>query len=106
MAEKGDGGAGILKKTMLLKTDPRTTDNSWVETKFIGFHDETGAFTEGLELSRERADKAAAAAPGTVAWVSITPNCDIYQPHVEFALDIRHGLVEAQESLSRKKMQQ
>jgi ADP-ribose pyrophosphatase len=57
--------------------DPRNTDNAWMETVAVNFHDETGASVGRFPLSA--GDDA-----GAVAWVDIHSNLMLYASHSEF----------------------
>ncbi|GIY75872.1 ADP-ribose pyrophosphatase, mitochondrial, partial [Caerostris extrusa] len=54
--------------------DPRNTDNAWIETTAINFHDESGDHTRDVALDAR--DDAA-----DVKWVDVTRDMDIYPPH-------------------------
>ncbi|CAF2052729.1 unnamed protein product [Rotaria magnacalcarata] len=56
--------------------DPRNTDNAWIETVAINFHDETGQLTKHIYL--DAGDDAA-----NVAWRPIDQNIDLYASHKE-----------------------
>jgi len=53
--------------------DPRNTDNAWMETVAVNFHDEDGVL-DSVEL--EAGDDAAA-----VRWIAITPQLHLYASH-------------------------
>ncbi|KAG8189968.1 hypothetical protein JTE90_001428 [Oedothorax gibbosus] len=54
--------------------DPRNTDNAWIETTAINFHDATGKDTENITLDAR--DDAADA-----KWIDIVKDMEIYPPH-------------------------
>ncbi|CAF4488653.1 unnamed protein product [Rotaria socialis] len=56
--------------------DPRNTDNAWIETVAINFHDETGQLTKHIHL--DAGDDAT-----NVAWRPIDRNIDLYASHKE-----------------------
>ncbi|CAJ0959795.1 unnamed protein product, partial [Mesorhabditis belari] len=64
--------------------DPRNTDNAWMETVCVNFHDETGLLND-VEL--EAADDAKA-----VKWVDITTTEPLYASHVQFINILRQHL--------------
>lgn len=57
--------------------DPRNTDNAWMETKAINFHDEDG---KGVGAFRLHAGDDAAA----VQWMDIDRNRELYASHIDF----------------------
>ncbi|XP_043567778.1 ADP-ribose pyrophosphatase, mitochondrial-like isoform X1 [Chiloscyllium plagiosum] len=57
--------------------DPRNTDNAWVETVAINFHDETGDSVGQLDL--HSGDDA-----GSVQWADIDQNLQLYATHSHF----------------------
>ncbi|KAI1884672.1 hypothetical protein AGOR_G00228830 [Albula goreensis] len=57
--------------------DPRNTDNSWMETVAVNFHDEKGDSVSGLPL--QAGDDA-----GQVSWVDIDSALKLYASHSEF----------------------
>lgn len=57
--------------------DPRNTDNAWMETEAVNYHDETGETMDNLPL--EAGDDA-----GKVKWVDISENLKLYANHAEF----------------------
>ncbi|VDL19520.1 unnamed protein product [Hymenolepis diminuta] len=54
--------------------DPRNTDNAWMETVAVNFHDENGTGLAKFKLSA--GDDAAA-----VRWVDVDPNLELYASH-------------------------
>eukprot|EP00730_Choanoeca_flexa_P001371 TRINITY_DN10605_c0_g1_i4.p1 TRINITY_DN10605_c0_g1~~TRINITY_DN10605_c0_g1_i4.p1 ORF type:complete len:285 (+),score=60.93 TRINITY_DN10605_c0_g1_i4:70-924(+) len=60
--------------------DPRNTDNAWMETTAVNFHDETGAAFGDIPL--EAGDDA-----GEVAWMDITPDIKLYANHSMLVLE-------------------
>lgn len=54
--------------------DPRNTDNAWIETTAINFHDVAGEYTD--ELALEGRDDAE-----DVKWIDIVEKMDIYESH-------------------------
>lgn len=63
--------------------DPRNTDNAWIETTALNFHDETGATTSMITLdARDDATDA--------TWIDIDEKLDVYETHLpllEFVLN-------------------
>lgn len=57
--------------------DPRNTDNSWMETVAVNFHDETGQFVGKFNLKAGDDAK-------NVKWVDIDQNLSLYASHSEF----------------------
>lgn len=57
--------------------DPRNTDNAWMETKAVNYHDDTGAVMDNIPL--EAGDDA-----GKVKWVAISKECQLYASHSNF----------------------
>ncbi|XP_075993162.1 ADP-ribose pyrophosphatase, mitochondrial [Genypterus blacodes] len=57
--------------------DPRNTDNAWMETVAINFHDETG--TSVSELPLQAGDDA-----GQVCWVDVDSSFPLYASHSHF----------------------
>lgn len=57
--------------------DPRNTDNAWIETEAVNYHDETGEIMDNLTL--EAGDDA-----GKVKWVDISDKLKLYASHSEF----------------------
>lgn len=57
--------------------DPRNTDNAWMETEAVNYHDETGEIMENLTL--EAGDDA-----GKVKWVDINDKLKLYASHSQF----------------------
>nr|XP_014349991.1 PREDICTED: ADP-ribose pyrophosphatase, mitochondrial isoform X2 [Latimeria chalumnae] len=57
--------------------DPRNTDNAWIETVAINYHDESGEILEQLAL--EAGDDA-----GKVKWVDMDQDLKLYASHVQF----------------------
>ncbi|XP_054996349.1 ADP-ribose pyrophosphatase, mitochondrial isoform X1 [Sorex araneus] len=60
--------------------DPRNTDNAWMETEAVNYHDETGEIMDNLAL--EAGDDA-----GKAKWVDINDQLQLYASHAQF---IRH----------------
>jgi ADP-ribose pyrophosphatase len=58
--------------------DPRNTDNAWMETTAVHFHDDGHAFDA---LALHAGDDAAA-----VRWTTITPDLQLYASHRQFVL--------------------
>ncbi|XP_037990518.1 ADP-ribose pyrophosphatase, mitochondrial isoform X1 [Motacilla alba alba] len=54
--------------------DPRNTDNAWMETEAVNYHDETGETMDNLPL--EAGDDA-----GAVKWVDISEKLELYASH-------------------------
>ncbi|NP_001090351.1 nudix-type motif 9 [Xenopus laevis] len=63
--------------------DPRNTDNSWMETQAVNYHDETGHLLNQLRL--EAGDDA-----GKVQWVDVSSECSLYANHASFILILAH----------------
>ncbi|XP_006727100.1 ADP-ribose pyrophosphatase, mitochondrial isoform X2 [Leptonychotes weddellii] len=57
--------------------DPRNTDNAWMETEAVNYHDETGEIMDNLTL--EAGDDA-----GRVKWVDISDQLQLYGSHSQF----------------------
>ncbi|XP_075686988.1 ADP-ribose pyrophosphatase, mitochondrial isoform X1 [Rhinoderma darwinii] len=57
--------------------DPRNTDNAWMETQAVNYHDETGHILDQLAL--QAGDDA-----GKVQWVDINSNYSLYASHAQF----------------------
>ncbi|XP_069840626.1 ADP-ribose pyrophosphatase, mitochondrial isoform X4 [Dendropsophus ebraccatus] len=57
--------------------DPRNTDNAWMETQAVNYHDETGHILDKLAL--QAGDDA-----GKVQWVDISSSCSLYANHAQF----------------------
>uniref|UniRef100_A0A8C3TQ30 ADP-ribose pyrophosphatase, mitochondrial n=1 Tax=Catharus ustulatus TaxID=91951 RepID=A0A8C3TQ30_CATUS len=57
--------------------DPRNTDNAWMETEAVNYHDETGETMDNLPL--EAGDDA-----GVVKWVDISEKLELYASHSYF----------------------
>lgn len=57
--------------------DPRNTDNAWMETEAVNYHDETGETMDNLPL--EAGDDA-----GVVKWVDISEDLKLYASHNYF----------------------
>ncbi|XP_022374880.1 ADP-ribose pyrophosphatase, mitochondrial isoform X2 [Enhydra lutris kenyoni] len=57
--------------------DPRNTDNAWMETEAVNYHDETGEVMDDLTL--EAGDDA-----GKVKWVDISDQLQLYASHSQF----------------------
>lgn len=57
--------------------DPRNTDNAWMETEAVNYHDETGEALDNLPL--EAGDDA-----GKVKWVDISEKLNLYANHSYF----------------------
>ncbi|GFT25672.1 ADP-ribose pyrophosphatase, mitochondrial [Nephila pilipes] len=61
--------------------DKRNTDNAWIETTAINFHDENGLYTENIEL--EPSDNSF-----DVQWIDMEYSCIFYIPHYEIIRDV------------------
>ncbi|XP_072273337.1 ADP-ribose pyrophosphatase, mitochondrial isoform X2 [Pyxicephalus adspersus] len=57
--------------------DPRNTDNAWMETQAVNYHDDTGDLLDQLAL--QAGDDA-----GKVQWVDISQKCSLYANHAYF----------------------
>ncbi|KAI6656860.1 Translation factor GUF1, mitochondrial [Oopsacas minuta] len=57
--------------------DPRNTDNAWMETVAVNFHDDTGEAFNRVKL--QAGDDA-----GAVTWIEINKQLQLYASHVEF----------------------
>ncbi|XP_048365454.1 ADP-ribose pyrophosphatase, mitochondrial isoform X2 [Sphaerodactylus townsendi] len=57
--------------------DPRNTDNAWMETEAVNYHDESGEIMDNLNL--EAGDDA-----GKVKWVDIGERLKLYASHADF----------------------
>ena len=70
-----DSGTEVFRGQVV--TDPRNTDNSWMETVVYHIHDETGDIVGGLDL--KAGDDAA-----EVTWKDIDSNLSLYADHKDF----------------------
>jgi len=61
--------------------DPRNTDNSWMETVAVNFHDTTGAAFSKVKL--QAGDDA-----GEVAWTEAHRNLQLYASHNHFIQEV------------------
>eukprot|EP00055_Hartaetosiga_balthica_P005007 m.14003 g.14003 ORF g.14003 m.14003 type:complete len:336 (+) comp4240_c0_seq1:66-1073(+) len=59
--------------------DPRNTDNAWMETTAILFHDDDGSLFSSFHF--QAGDDASG-----VEWLEITPDIDLYANHEDFVL--------------------
>lgn len=66
-------------------TDPRNTDNSWMETVVYHIHDETGDIVGNLDL--KAGDDAA-----EVTWKDIDSNLSLYADHKDFIQKIANRM--------------
>lgn len=57
--------------------DPRNTDNAWMETVAVNFHDENGNSVSQLPL--QAGDDA-----GSVRWMDISSGMKLYANHISF----------------------
>lgn len=57
--------------------DPRNTDNAWMETQAMNFHDEDGTSVGAFDL--HAGDDAA-----EVQWMDISSDCKLYASHIDF----------------------
>lgn len=57
--------------------DPRNTDNSWMETRALNFHDENNSTVGALPL--EAGDDAA-----DVKWIDVGKELNLYASHIQF----------------------
>ena len=57
--------------------DPRNTDNAWIETTAVNFHDETGEAFGKVKLCA--GDDA-----GAVAWKELQSSLQLYANHINF----------------------
>ena len=57
--------------------DPRNTDNAWIETKAVNFHDKTGEAFGKVKLCA--GDDA-----GAVAWKELHFSLQLYANHINF----------------------
>lgn len=57
--------------------DPRNTDNAWMETVAVNFHDEDGRFLSKLKF--EAGDDAV-----DVHWIDVDKNVKLYASHSRF----------------------
>lgn len=57
--------------------DPRNTDNAWIETVAVNFHDETGQLTSQISLNA--GDDAQ-----SVRWIDIDGQIKLYANHLKF----------------------
>uniref|UniRef100_A0A5F8GZ34 Nudix hydrolase domain-containing protein n=1 Tax=Monodelphis domestica TaxID=13616 RepID=A0A5F8GZ34_MONDO len=78
--EFGEEAMNSLEHLMVYKgyvDDPRNTDNAWMETEAVNYHDETGETMDNLTL--EAGDDA-----GKVKWVEISDKLKLYASHSQF----------------------
>ncbi|XP_060069436.1 ADP-ribose pyrophosphatase, mitochondrial-like isoform X2 [Ylistrum balloti] len=61
--------------------DPRNTDNSWMETVAINFHDESGTGVSQIKL--HAGDDAVG-----VKWMDLTSKLEIYASHIDFLQEV------------------
>ncbi|GAB0089993.1 ADP-ribose pyrophosphatase, mitochondrial [Sergentomyia squamirostris] len=61
--------------------DPRNTDNAWMETLAVNFHDDTGDFVGGFKL--EAGDDAA-----RVKWADISEKLTLYASHIQMIKEV------------------
>jgi ADP-ribose pyrophosphatase len=61
--------------------DPRNTDNCWMETVVMNFHDEDGSVFDKFEL--HAGDDAVG-----VKWTPITPELTLFASHTDFVRDV------------------
>ena len=61
--------------------DPRNTDNAWMETVAVNFHDETGEACGQIQL--QAGDDA-----GAVAWKVISKELKLHSSHIDFVLRV------------------
>lgn len=57
--------------------DPRNTDNAWMETVAMNFHDETGGYVGKFNLKAGDDAK-------SVTWMDIHKNLELYASHCNF----------------------
>ena len=57
--------------------DPRNTDNAWIETVAVNFHDDTGEVFGKIKLCA--GDDA-----GDVAWKELNSSLSLYASHIMF----------------------
>ena len=57
--------------------DPRNTDNAWMETVAVNFHDDIGEVFNRIKL--QAGDDA-----GAVSWIEINKHIQLYASHSEF----------------------
>lgn len=74
LTELFSGGTMIYKGYV---DDPRNTDNSWMETQAMNFHDEEGTSVGAFDL--HAGDDAA-----EVQWMDISHECKLYASHIDF----------------------
>ncbi|XP_069134941.1 putative nudix hydrolase 6 [Argopecten irradians] len=61
--------------------DPRNTDNSWMETVALNFHDESGKGVSKIQLNA--GDDAIG-----VQWMDLTSKLEIYASHIDFLQEV------------------
>uniref|UniRef100_A0A915KLA4 ADP-ribose pyrophosphatase n=1 Tax=Romanomermis culicivorax TaxID=13658 RepID=A0A915KLA4_ROMCU len=71
LEELFEGGEEIYKGYV---DDPRNTDNAWIETFAVNFHDETGETLKNIKL--EAGDDA-----GQVKWMNVDSSVNLYASH-------------------------
>ena len=59
--------------------DPRNTDNAWMETQAVNYHDEEGTSVGKFPL--EAGDDA-----GDVVWMDIGSDAELYASHKQFVV--------------------
>lgn len=63
--------------------DPRNTDNAWIETVVVNFHDEDGSTVGKMNL--KTGDDVSG-----VKWMDINRKLDLYASHTEFIKQVMH----------------
>ena len=61
--------------------DPRNTDNAWIETVVVNFHDESGQTLARFQLQ-------AGSDAGGVVWTEAHSHMDIYPSYVYFIEEV------------------
>jgi len=66
--------------------DPRNTDNAWIETTVVNFHDSEGLFNEIELKAGDDASK--------VHWIDVKPGLSLYASHGDFIAEFarRHNI--------------
>ncbi|CAG0884451.1 unnamed protein product [Cyprideis torosa] len=66
--------------------DPRNTDNAWMETVAVNFHDETGEVVGNLKFE-------AGSDAGHASWIEIESDLSLYASHKDFIMKVarRHN---------------
>jgi hypothetical protein len=96
---------GIVIQSAYATSDPRNTDNSWVELHMHHFHDETGEATRMLKLGgyNPEAKEEGDTTVGSAHWVEVTPELIVAPAEESVLMQVREDLVAKLESVTPKK---